>query len=73
LLCDACVREAVDEQDRSLLFSNLDASGGFQARYADTGELRASHVCFVRGVKCWADERYMGGIVVVPAKFDLGR
>ena len=68
LLCDACVREAVDENGRSLEFWNVDGSGGFEARYSDTDEVRDSHVCFVRGMKCWADERYFGGIVVVPAR-----
>lgn len=40
--------------------------GGFVARYADTRECRDSHVCYVDGVKCWADEARFGGVVVQP-------
>jgi hypothetical protein len=39
-------------------------SGGFVAQYQDTGEERHSHVCFIDGIKCWADEARFGGIVV---------
>jgi hypothetical protein len=39
-------------------------SGGFAARYADTGEEYASHECFVDGIKCHADEARFGGIVI---------
>jgi hypothetical protein len=39
-------------------------SGGFAARYADTGEEYASHECFVGTVRCHADESRFGGIVI---------
>ncbi len=48
------------------MFSNESLSGGFIAKYADTGEGRDSHVCFIDGVKCWADEAHMGGIIIQP-------
>jgi len=65
-LCEACVARAVDESGRALQFSNRDLSGGFVAAYADTGEKRDSHVCYVDGTKCWADEARFGGVVVQP-------
>jgi hypothetical protein len=37
-------------------------SGGFAAKYADTGEEYPSHVCFIEGAKCYADEARLGGI-----------
>jgi len=65
-LCPECVVLASDEAGRRLQFSNVDFGGGFQAVYADTGDLHPSHVCFVRGVRCHADEARFGGIVVQP-------
>jgi hypothetical protein len=67
-LCGHCARRAADEVGRPLLFSNESFSGGFIAQYVDTGEARDSHVCFVDGVECWADEDYYGGIVIQPKK-----
>lgn len=64
LVCGLCMRETTDEKGRLLRFYNIDVSGGFRAEYADTGEPRAGHVCYVRGVRCVADEGYFGGIVV---------
>lgn len=65
-LCKNCVVSATDESGRSLQFFNESPSGGFMARYADTGEPRNSHVCFVNGIRCWAEEARFGGIVVQP-------
>ena len=44
------------------------ATGGLQAVYSETGEPYLDHVCFVRGVRCCADEAHFGGIVVQPIK-----
>lgn len=63
-LCRECAAKAVDEAGRALSFSNIDFSGGFAARYADTGEKRDSHDCLVNGVKCRAGEARFGGIVI---------
>jgi hypothetical protein len=63
-ICVECAHRAVDENERPLKFSNVALSGGFEARYADTNEISDSHVCYVDGVRCYADEAHMGGIVV---------
>ncbi len=65
-VCANCDGRATDENGRLLMFSNESLSGGFIAKYADTGEGRDSHVCFIDGVKCWADEAHMGGIIIQP-------
>jgi hypothetical protein len=65
-VCAKCYVKAVDEDGRSLIFSKVSFSGGFAARYADTREERDSHECYIDGVKCWADEAHMGGIVIQP-------
>jgi hypothetical protein len=56
-----------------LVFSNETFSGGFIAQYADTGEARDSHVCFVDGVECWADEARFGGIIIQPVEDSMPR
>ncbi len=65
-VCANCAAKATDENGRPLKFYNESFSGGFIAEYADTGEGRDSHICFIDGVKCWADEAHMGGIVIQP-------
>lgn len=65
-LCGKCALDAVDEHGRALRFYNESLSGGFRALYADTNEQRDSHECYVRGVKCRADEARFGGIVIQP-------
>ncbi len=63
-VCDGCFVKAVDEVGRSISFSNVSLSGGFAALYRDTNEERDSHVCYIDGIKCRADEAYFGGIVI---------
>ena len=48
-ICVNCARKAVDEHGRSLMFHNESISGGFIAKYSDTGEERDSHICFIDG------------------------
>lgn len=69
-VCGACVERACDEDGHPLRFYNTSLSGGFVSRYADDGVDRESHECFIDGVKCWADEAYLGGIIVQVAKED---
>ncbi|HLM00076.1 MAG TPA: hypothetical protein VK400_03410 [Pyrinomonadaceae bacterium] len=64
-ICSACSAKATDENGRPLKFSNTTMmAGGFAAEYADTGEARAGHVCYIDGIKCRADEHRFGGIVI---------
>jgi hypothetical protein len=65
-LCQECAALAKDEAGNPLQFFNESAGGGFIARYAGSGKPRNSHVCFVNGVRCWADEARFGGIVLQP-------
>ncbi len=65
-VCGNCYQRAKDEDGRPLKFHNASFSGGFVAKYADTGEERDSHLCYIDGIKCWADEAHMGGIVIRP-------
>lgn len=63
-VCEICVSKSTDKTGRKLLFSNVDFSGGFKAIYEDTKEIYNSHICYIKGIKCYADEARFGGIVV---------
>ena len=63
-VCRTCAGKAVSADGRPLQFSNVDFSGGFAARFADTRAEFPSHECFIGGVKCHSDEARFGGIVI---------
>lgn len=67
-VCPECAEQVTDEQGRRLLLYNESVSGGFRAIVQGTNELRASHLCYIQGVECWADTAYMGGIVIMPLR-----
>ena len=63
-LCMNCANRAVAPDGRGLEFFNIGLSGGYAARYADTGADYPSHDCQVDGILCYADEARFGGIVI---------
>ena len=63
-LCPECASEAESEDGRPLCFANFTESGGYKAWYADTEEPYESNLCFVRGVRCWAEDAKFGGIAI---------
>jgi hypothetical protein len=63
-ICPGCSSDPVDETGKSLVFFNVSITGGFEARYSETDQARDSHICYVSGVKCYADEARFGGIVI---------
>ncbi|HNK62672.1 MAG TPA: hypothetical protein PKL78_06550 [Anaerolineales bacterium] len=63
-LCKECSSRAAARDGRKLVFFNESISGGFVAKYADTGEPYPGHECYVDGIPCHADEHYFGGIVI---------
>ena len=63
-VCRDCASRAVAADGRQLEFFNVGLSGGFAARYADTGETYASHACWIDRIPCHADEAHFGGIVI---------
>jgi hypothetical protein len=69
-LCRACVGRAARADGRRLDLVNTSPASGFAARYADNGELAeeetVTHVVYVDGVRCRANESRLGGIVVQP-------
>lgn len=63
-LCPQCAAKAKDKYGRELVFSNVSLSGGFKAVYKDTYESYDSHMCYVNGIECFAEEARFGGIVI---------
>lgn len=63
-VCGNCFDKACDAQGRKLSFYNVSMSGGFIAVVDETQEEGEDHVCYIEGVKCWADEARFGGIVI---------
>lgn len=63
-VCADCASRASSFDGRRLAFANTDVFGGFEARYADTGEPYDGHDCFIDGVRCRAGEARFGGIVI---------
>jgi len=65
MLCIECSKQTKDAKGRELEFYNTHPlGGGFGARYKDTKEKYDSHLCYINGIECWADEARFGGIVV---------
>ncbi len=67
-VCLPCAQRAADENGAALEFYNESISGGFLARYAANGTVRDSHICYIDGIKCRADEARFGGIVIQPVE-----
>ena len=65
-VCSICYDKACDDKGRKLSFSNVSMSGGFESTVTDTKEKYPSHICYIEGVECWADEAGFGGIVIQP-------
>ncbi len=65
-VCKKCDRKACNAQGQKLMFFNQSMSGGFGAIIADTKEDYPSHICYIEGKKCWADEARFGGIIIQP-------
>jgi len=63
-VCNECSSKAVSKTGRKLIFSNIDFSGGYAAYYEDTKKEYDSHLCFIDGIECFADEARFGGIVI---------
>ncbi|RYU90699.1 hypothetical protein EWM62_08615 [Mucilaginibacter terrigena] len=68
-VCKKCVELAIDKGGKSVTFFNITDSGhGCQGKYVDDGKLCRGTTCFIKGVRCFAEEAYFGGIVIRPFK-----
>jgi len=68
-VCSKCVLLATDKSGNPITFVNITESGqGYQGKYSANGNLYRGSICYIKGVKCFADEAYFGGIVIRPFK-----
>lgn len=65
-ICSKCASLASDIDGNGISFFNEDLSGGITGIYTDTGKPYNGNLCFIKGVKCRADEARFGGIVIQP-------
>jgi len=66
-VCDKCTKLATDKAGKPIAFYNITNDGhGCQGKYIDGGTLYRGNVCYIRGIKCNADEAYIGGIIIRP-------
>ena len=66
-ICADCIGTGTFTKDgKEISFSNVDFTGGFMSMV--DGVKGAEHECFIKGVKCRADESRFGGIVIQPTK-----
>lgn len=65
-ICGTCASTTKDTDGCSVTFRNLDWMGGFVSVHTiDRGiAMRHDHICYVNGIKCYADESRFGGIVI---------
>lgn len=67
-VCERCANKTSDAYGRRLKFSNVALAGGLQANYLDNGAEYKRQICYIDGIRCYADEHRFGGIVVVVVK-----
>lgn len=63
-VCRPCAARAEDGDGRRLTFYNTHIGGGFEARFAGSGENYPSRQCYIDKLPCRADEARFGGIVI---------
>ncbi len=67
-LCMDCVELSKDENGYSLRFFNTHLSGGLAGIYVKSGAPYEGSNCYVNGIYCHVEERYMGGVVIIPVE-----
>ncbi len=76
-VCPECIAKATDINGNPVLFTNrkpknrLQMPFGVQGKYIDKRKSYNSQICYISGIKCYADEAYFGGIVIRPFYDDV--
>jgi hypothetical protein len=66
-VCSKCISLATDKSGKAVEFCNTELSGhGCIGRYKDSGKDYTFKTCYIKGIKCKADEAYTVGIVLIP-------
>ena len=67
MICNECTNsEYKDVDGNTVYFENEDIYGGFISIHTINSikVKKTDHICFVNGIKCYADEARFGGIVI---------
>lgn len=65
MVCHECSHKTTDEKGNPVHYNNTNGLGhGCEASYVDKGEKYECDICYIKGIKCKAEEGYFGGIVV---------
>lgn len=68
-ICADCLILACDDKEKAVLFYNSSTSGhGCKGIYRLANLEYKSNLCFIKGIRCKAEEAYFGGIVIRPYK-----
>lgn len=69
-VCMACVDTygTRTHDNKKIVFSNVNAFGGFQSKIEGENEHGEVHVCYINEIKCYAYEARFGGIVIQPSR-----
>ncbi len=69
-ICDKCSEKTTDIDGRAVTFYNKDMRFGCIAYFSDSNQKEEykSNICYVNSIKCFAEEKYFGGIVIQPYK-----
>jgi hypothetical protein len=63
-VCRECVKRAVDRNGRRVAFENANTLTGLEGFYVGSQEPYPRQTCFIDSVPCFAQEAYLGGIVI---------
>ena len=67
MICNNCSNSDIKDPEGNLVsFSNIDITGGFISLHTINNNIieKKEHICWVKNIKCFADESRWGGIVI---------
>ena len=67
MICQNCANsDIVDSSGNKVTFVNIDIYGGFMSLHKINDKIveKKEHICWIKDIKCYADESRCGGIVI---------
>ena len=66
ICCDCNNTDIKDSEGNNVTFENESMYGGFVSLHIIDNNVveKKEHVCYVKGIKCFADEARLGGIII---------
>ena len=65
-ICGKCSENVKDSDGFNVTYFNVSISGGFKSVHDINGTSveKEDHICYINGIRCYADEARFGGIVI---------